>query len=127
ELGFAGVTRDDAGFFYVADPGNSRILKFDADGNNLQSLPTGSYWDLTWSGDHQRIFAVNPGNGRIHAYTSSLVFDPVLSMDWGNDYEYFKENGLAGISWNVYTGDMVHVANSGLMLFTDDNGDIIKD
>jgi hypothetical protein len=116
--GPAGVATDGSGNVYVADPGNSRIQKFDARGRFLTA------WGSSGSGNGQFFFSgpayepsvatdgsgdvyvADPGNSRIQKFDASGTFLTAWGSPGSGNGQFLVPAGVATDgSGNVYVAD----------------------
>ena len=108
-----GIAVDGAGNVYVADTGNSRVQKFDGNGNFLAK------WGSAGSGDGQfnivydvsvdvsgNIYVIDYGNNRIQKFSSSGVFLAKWGSAGSGDGQFNGPHGIAvDGAGNVYVAD----------------------
>lgn len=88
-----GIAVDDAGHLYVADTGNSRIQKFDADGNFI--------WDFGTYGDGEGEFKAPHGvavDAAGNIYVSDATSQKLLRFKPDGTFEKEWKTATAGIS-----------------------------
>ena len=122
------VAADDAGFVYVAEHGNARVQKFDADGQVVTSFGTtlaaqpevpaepAAVLVATHAGI-DRLLVLDARGPRLLAYDFTGVLD-TEATEWWTDLPLRPDSGLAFADGVLYVGDPV----SGRVLTFDATG-----
>ncbi len=125
------VTVDDAGYIYVVDAGNDRIVKFDASGNFISKFGTSGAGDGQFSDPRGiatdksgNIYVADTANDRIQKFDSSGKFILKFGSRGAGDGQFAGPYGIVlDNSGNIYVAD---VANARIDKFDSSGNFLLK-